>query len=241
MKSPAILLRCSFFLLLLAPAVLQAQSQRIKVSGKVSDLNTGKPLQYAFVVIHRTQNGIFCDSGGRFSLEARPNDTLLISQTGYLIEKIFLSNYPDKDSVHLNLALAMKPVQLKTFTIKAPKTFEQILADLETEERKKAGKSIPLADAINSPITYLYQQFSRQEQSRQKIAALRSEEAKKALFRELFTRYMLAHIIDLDENEMDEFILWSQIGEAYQRFETEYDLVVFVKEKFRLYRREQEK
>jgi len=204
----------------------------IQVEGQVLDKESGKPLQYAFVVNHRTQNGLFCDMQGRFSFNAYADDTLLISQTGYLIEKVFLSRYKNENPVILNLHLAMKPIQLRTFTVKAPKTYEQILHDLEQEERKRAVPGTPLADALSSPITYLYQQFSRQEQSKQKIAALRSESAKKELLKELFTRYLLAHIIELDENEIDDFIKFSHIGDLYRKFETEYDLVVFIKERF---------
>lgn len=204
----------------------------IQVEGRVLDKDSGKPLQYAFVVNHRTQNGFFCDIQGEFSLKAYPDDTLLISQTGYLMEKVLLSNFKGNNPVILNLHLAMKPIQLPTFTVKAPKTYEQILHDLEQEERKKTSPATPLADALSSPITYLYQQFSRQEQSKQKIAALRSESAKKELLKELFTRYLLAHIIELDENEIDDFIQFSHIGDLYRKFETEYDLVVFIKERF---------
>jgi hypothetical protein len=129
---------------------------------------------------------------------------------------------------------------LRTFTVKAPKTFEQILQELEQEERKKAGVQTSIADAVSSPITYLYQQFSRQEQSRRKIAELRSENARQSLFRELFTKYMLAHIIALEENEMDDFMAFSRIGDVYRKFDTEYDLVVFIREQYRLFMKEQE-
>jgi hypothetical protein len=229
----------AFFLMICVASASSAQTQ-IAVEGQIRDQSSGRPLQYAFVVIHRTQNGVFCDSQGRFSMKVYADDTLLISQTGYLLEKVFLKNFTATDPLILNISLEMKPVQLRTFTVKAPKSFEQILKDLETAEQKKISAETPLVDAISSPITYLYQQFSRQEQSKRKIAELRSENTKKELFRELFTRYMLAHIIDLDEQEMDDFIAYSQIGDAYRKFETEYDLVVFIKDQYLLYRKGQE-
>jgi hypothetical protein len=213
---------------------------QIRVEGMVTDKNTGRPLQYAFVIVNRTQNGVFCDNQGGFSITVRADDTLLISQTGYLIEKVFLADSAGKNPVRLAIRLEMKPVQLRTFTVKAPKTFEQILQELEQEERKKAGVQTSIADAVSSPITYLYQQFSRQEQSRRKIAELRSENARQSLFRELFTKYMLAHIIALEENEMDDFMAFSRIGDVYRKFDTEYDLVVFIREQYRLFMKEQE-
>jgi len=56
------------------------------------------------------------------------------------------------------------------------------------------------------------------------------------LLRELFTRYMVAHIIDIDELQVDDFIKYSNLSNNYTQFETEYELVVYVKELFVKYK-----
>jgi hypothetical protein len=80
-------------------------------------------------------------------------------------------------------------------------------------------------------------QFSREGKAIRKISELRAEDAKQELIKELFTRYMLAYIIDLDEKDMDDFIAFSGLTNTYNLFDTEYELVVYVKNRFVDYKR----
>jgi hypothetical protein len=47
---------------------------------------------------------------------------------------------------------------------------------------------------------------------------------------------MVAHIIDIDELQVDDFIKYSNLTNNYTQFETEYELVVYVKELFVKYK-----
>jgi hypothetical protein len=208
---------------------------QITVTGVIKDKETKRVLSYAFVINQRTQNGVFADQKGQFTISALPTDSLLFSLTGYNYTKVFLKDSIPKTSYNLTVYLSVKSVQLRQFTIKAPKTYDQIIRELEIAERTKIAAT-PLADAVSSPITFLYNQFSKEGKARTKIAALRSEDAKMELLRELFTRYMVAHIIDIDELQVDDFIKYSNLTNNYTQFETEYELVVYVKELFVKYK-----
>ena len=210
---------------------------QVTVSGTVRDKESGRPLPYAFVIIQRTQNGVFCDQRGKFSMQVQPTDSLLFSITGYQFTKVLLGDSVRKSEYNLNVSLILKPVKLRTFEVKAPKTFDQILADLEKAEKSKVHHTTSVGNAIESPITFLYMQFSREGKSIRKISELRAEDAKQALIKELFTRYMLAYIIDLDEKDMDDFIAFSGLTNTYNLFDTEYELVVYVKNRFVDYKR----
>lgn len=210
---------------------------QVNISGTVRDKESGRPLPYAFVIIQRTQNGVFCDQRGKFSLQVQPTDSLLFSITGYQFTKVLLGDSARKAEYNLNVSLILKPVKLRTFEVKAPKTFDQILADLEKAEKSKVHHTTSVGNAIESPITFLYMQFSREGKSIRKISELRAEDAKQALIKELFTRYMLAYIIDLDEKDMDDFIAFSGLTNTYNLFDTEYELVVYVKNRFVDYKR----
>ena len=219
-----LLLFCSF-----------AGSAQVNVKGIIKDKSSGRPLAYAFVINHRTQNGSFCDQKGTFNITALPTDTLLFSLTGYQYTKVLLADSVNKNPYFLNVFLEIKSLQLKTFSIKAPKTYDQILLELEKAEQTKVAKT-SVVNAVESPITFLYNQFSREGKSARKIAELRAEDAKRDLLRELFTRYLVSHIIDLNENDMDDFIKFSGLSDSFKTFDTEYDLVVFVKERHQAYK-----
>jgi len=208
---------------------------QVKVSGIVKDAETGRGLAHAFVINHRTQNGVFCDNGGRFSIETKATDSLLVSLIGYQFSKIILSDSAAKSSYTVEVKLRVKPLALKPFVVKAPKTYEQILAELAKAEQLNP-EATPLVNAIESPITFLYDQFSKEGKARKKIAELQAEDAKMELLRELFTRYMVAKIIDTDENELDDFIRFSGLKNQYTTFDTEYELVTYVKQRWADYK-----
>lgn len=205
---------------------------QVTVNGTVRDKESGRPLPYAFVIIQRTQNGVFCDQRGKFSLQVQPTDSLLFSLTGYQFTKVLLGDSARKAEYNLNVSLILKPVKLRTFEVKAPKTFDQILADIDKAEKSKVHHTTSVGNAIESPITFLYMQFSREGKAIRRISELKAEDQKQALLKELFTRYMLAHIIDLSENDMDDFIAFSGLTNTYNLFDTEYELVVYVKNRF---------
>jgi hypothetical protein len=211
-------------------------SSQINVQGTIRDASDNRPLGYAFVIIQRTQQGVFADSKGQYSIKAQAGDSLLYSLTGYLFSKIIL---PDTltTSFKKDINLKVKEVKLREFQVKAPKTFEQILIDLDKAEKSKINHSEPLGSALESPITFLYMQFSREGKAIRKISELRAEDAKQELLRDLFTRYMLAHIIDLSESEMDDFITFSGLKQTYNLFDTEYELVAYVKNRHTDYKR----
>lgn len=211
---------------------------QVRVEGVVLSRSDNKPVEYAFVINYRTQNGTFCDQNGFFSINVRANDSLLISQTGFKPIKVFLADSTNKNPININVYLEVKIKQLPTFTVRASKTFEQIIRELEIAEKSARKKEVAVIDAATSPVTFLYQQFSKQERARQKIAELRAEDMRMKLLRTLFTRYMLANIIEIREEEMDDFIRFSGLADVYTQFESEYDLVVYVKERFKIFKKQ---
>lgn len=210
---------------------------QINVQGTIRDVADGRPLAYAFVILQRTQHGVFADSKGQYVIKAQAGDSLLYSLTGYLFTKYVLPDTIKSSNFSKDINLKVKEVKLREFQVKAPKTFEQILIDLDKAEKSKVSHAEPLGNALESPITYLYMQFSREGKAIRKISELRAEDAKQELLRDLFTRYMLAHIIDLSESDMDDFITFSGLKQTYNLFDTEYELVAYVKNRYTDYKR----
>ncbi|MEX1190192.1 MAG: carboxypeptidase-like regulatory domain-containing protein [Bacteroidia bacterium] len=230
-------MRFHYLLLFLLLSLSAEVFSQIELKGKITDVETGAPLPYSFVIINRTQNGVFADTKGEYSIKVIPGDSLLFSLTGYQFTKLILSDTLKSSPLVRNIQLKLKPVKLREFQVKAPKTFDQILAELEKAEKSKVSHRTEVSSAIESPITFLYMQFSREGKSIRKISELRAEDEKQALLKDLFTRYMIAHIIDLDETDMDDFIAFSGLKQNYNMFETEYELVVYVKKRHSDYKR----
>lgn len=219
-----VLIIVSFFSL-----ATQAQTE-ITLRGKVTDLTTGLPIPGALVVQKSVLRGTFTDGFGDFVIKAVKTDTLIISLTGYKSQSISYA-----DSVGTNFTLEIKLPQkiyaLRPVTVRPLKTFEEI----ENDKSKLGSNRLPTlrtTDALNSPITFLYERFSKYERNKRKIAELRDIEQKKDLLKELFRIYVKADIIDLDEEGFDDFILFMNLSDDFIKNSSQYDLTRYIMLKF---------
>ena len=73
---------------LLMCVVAGAMAQRSTIQGTVTDAADGSPLIGASVLIKSTSTGTIVDAEGRFSLEANPDDVLVVSFIGYNTEEV---------------------------------------------------------------------------------------------------------------------------------------------------------
>ena len=87
-------------------------------------------------------------------------------------------------------------------------------------------------DAVESPITYLYQQFSRMEKSKRKVAELELEDAKKEIFKELLKMYVEGDVIQLNEKDFDDFINFCNVDIGFIKNCTRYEFIMFIKKKY---------
>ena len=69
---------------------VQAQQQSKKITGTVSDAMG--PVIGASVVVKGTSNGVATDLDGKFSLNAKPGQTLVVSFVGYLTKEVKIDN-----------------------------------------------------------------------------------------------------------------------------------------------------
>ena len=91
-------------------------------------------------------------------------------------------------------------------------------------------------DAISSPITALYQAFSRRERNKRMVAEMRNNDRRRALLKELFRKYVDADIIQLSNEEFDDFIDFCGVSESFLKNSTQYDFIMYVKKRFEVFR-----
>jgi hypothetical protein len=86
-----------------------------------------------------------------------------------------------------------------------------------------------------SPITFLYQQLSKKEASKRVVAELKNEDRRRDLLKELFQIYVDYQIIDLTTEEFDDFITYLNVSDEFLIQSSQYEFLVYVKERFRDY------
>jgi TonB-linked SusC/RagA family outer membrane protein len=79
----------SFFLLIVFANKVQAQSE-INVKGTVTQQN-GEPIVGASVIIKGSKKGVATQADGSFEIQAAPNETVVITHTGFVGQEIKLS------------------------------------------------------------------------------------------------------------------------------------------------------
>ena len=123
------------------------------------------------------------------------------------------------------------PQQVQEVVVKPLKTLEQI-----KEERKnlvlRETRQVTGIEALQSPITALYQAFSKKEQNKRWIAEQKYKDDQRQVVKELLRLYVAYEIIEMEEDEFDDFIIFLNADPDFLKTAAEMELVLFIKDKF---------
>ena len=137
-----------------------------------------------------------------------------------------------KQEYHIRIALRQLNVSIPTVSIEGEKSMKQIQKDIKELGVKDLRTTQTTADAMSSPITYLYERFSKFEQSKRKVAEMENELKKREVLKNLFRIYIRYDIIELSEAEFDQFIAYCNLSEVFIKTATEYELVSAIKSRY---------
>ena len=228
-------MRCCLLLLLFFGLLFSAEGQNIRVKGSVYDPDNRGSIPNLMIVNKRTQQGFFGYNSGEFDMELLHSDTLIIAATGFSTRQITF-----RDSVYRQMYLVRIPlkrleVQLKPVEIFTNRELEEIQKDIEKLGYDKNDYMLSGADVISSPITALYQSFSRRERNKREVAEMRNNDMRRSLLKELFRKYVAADIIQLDNNEFDEFIDFCGVSDEFLKTSTQYEFIMYIKKRFEVF------
>ena len=188
------------------------------------------------MVINRTtQQGFFAGANGQFTVSCQKNDTILIASTGYHTFRICYKDSADKQDFFVRLYMHKLSVQLKEVEIIANRDIESIERDIQKLGYKKSDYMVSGVDAFNSPITFLYQAFSKRERAIRDIAEKRNEDRKRDLLKELLSRYVAYDVIQLNDEEFDDFIKFCNVPDEFMKQSTQYEFILYIKKKYEFY------
>ena len=176
----------------------------IRVSGSVAEARSRLPIPGATVQVQRTRRGVVSGTTGEFSIDALPTDTILFRALGFksqrmplggsglsqLVVRIMLArdsvqlgnvqvtvDRPDRAIINRALRNIKRPKPPVVSGVKRPPKPKPLFAVDSTAPKKP----IP---TIASPVSLLYDQFSREGKQRRKMeeieAEQRAEKARKA-------------------------------------------------------------
>jgi hypothetical protein len=165
-------LRRLFFILLslLCGLTLFSQQRKYNISGVAYEGDSATAMPFVNLINARNGNGTVTDYNGRFSLIAEAGDTIIFSYIGFARKKIPVTQIPNlTDSTKKPLKVVMQRIMVNL----APATvFATKIKPNEIDYMKRYIKQhaeLKGVNALESPITAMYQQFSRKGREQRKL------------------------------------------------------------------------
>jgi hypothetical protein len=223
-----------FFVLLLSSSIW-AQCEQVLVSGKMIDTLRLQNFYNLMVVNKTTGRGVFGQPNGHFSVYASTGDLIALSTKGYPVYQFVVK--PDENCQSKVLAYIERlPQETPEVIVRPLKTLEQIKEERENLALRET-RTVTGVSALQSPITFLYQAFSKKEQNKRWIAEQEYKDDQRRIVQELLRLYVAFDIIELSDTEFDAFITFLNIDEQFIKTASEMELILFIKDKYDHYRR----
>jgi len=226
------------FLILLCCFVKAASAQDstlITIRGEVYDPSTPNAFFNLLIVNKRTHHGEFGEQSGHFEIRAQKSDTILVGSIGYVTQQLCFKDSVQRDEYHVKMVLRQLSYNLAQVEIISQRALKEIHDDLEKLGYNERDLRTSGVDAFSSPITALYQMWSKRERSIRKLAELEDDERKRELLKELFQQYVEYEIINLSDDTFDDFVDFCDVPNNIIGNMTQYEFIQYVKKKYELY------
>ncbi|MEO8760703.1 MAG: carboxypeptidase-like regulatory domain-containing protein [Bacteroidia bacterium] len=183
----------------------QKPERKYLISGTVLEQDSTTVMPYVYLLNSKTGNGTITDFNGKFTIIAQNSDTLTLQYVGYARRKYPVSLIKNiNDSMKQNVKIVMRSmmINMQSITVVAHKIKPN---EIDYMKRYIAQHAAPKGlDAFNSPITALYDQFSRKGKEQRKLQQifqdiLIQEEVAKKFNPEILRQLTEDETIDFDD------------------------------------------
>lgn len=210
--------------------------EQVYIHGRVVDTMQSQNAFYNIMIINTsTGRGVFGNPNGSFATYSRANDSITISVKGYYTLGFRVK--PNEDC-QMDFSGILEPEYktLQKVVIKPLKSLQQIKEEREALAMRET-KTVTGVNVLESPITALYEAFSKKEKAKKWLAEQRYKDSQRAVLKDLLRLYNLYDIVKLPEDEFDQFIDFLNVDSNFLKTASEMELVTFIKDKFEHYQR----
>lgn len=209
--------------------------ERVFLSGRVIDTTQNQVFYNLMVVNSTSGRGVFGQPDGSFSVYAFNNDSITLSVKGYAMYAFRIKGDSNCQMKVIGV-LDHKAVKFDEVVVRPLKTLQQIKEERASLSMRET-RQVTGIEVMQSPITALYQAFSKKERAKQWIAKMEYKDDQRKVIKELLRLYTSYDVLALDEDDFDHFIDFLNINENFLKTASEMELVTFIKDKYEHYRR----
>lgn len=229
------MVRKSILLVFLLHALASKAQELVTIHGRVIT-STEQHTYYDLMIVNkRTRSGTFGNTDGTFTVQALRTDTLLIGSIGHRTGILCLADSVERAIYDVRVRLLPLQVQLAEVEVLPERTLKEIQEDIARLGYRESDHKLTTVNALESPITALYQEFSRRERNKRLVARLENEDRKRAILQELLHKYVEYDIINLNPEAFDDFIEFCSVPDEVIKGLTQYEFLVYMKRKYELY------
>lgn len=221
------------FLLSVVVVSLGATAQscdKVLLSGKVVDSLRPQNFYNLMVVNKSSGQGVFGQPNGHFSVYANQGDTIALSVRGYPV-KMLIVTADSNCQMRGIFGIEGKAQEFDPVVVRPLKTLEEIKEEREALALRET-RMVTGIDALQSPITALYQTFSKREKTKRWIAEQEYKDDQVRVLKELLRTYVAYDIIELSDEELEEFVYFLNMDDSFLKTSSELELITFIQDKF---------
>lgn len=215
-------------------SVFSQECEKVLFTGKVQD--TLRPQSfYNLMIINRTTGqGVFGRANGSFNVYAKPGDSISLSVRGYpIVNTVIVAD--SNCQYRANFVVENKAQEVEQVVVRPLKSLEQIKEEREALAMRET-RMVTGIEVLRSPITALYQAFSKKEQSKRWVAEQEHKDDQIRILKELLRTYVAYEIVELSDEEFESFIAFLNMDEDFLKTASEMELITFIQDKYEHYK-----
>jgi hypothetical protein len=206
------------------------------MAGHIVNRTDGKSIPYATVFNRTSKKGIVADSAGYFSIVLSNKDTLEIRHVGYRT-LLYVKPSNRNANYYEEVALSENLFELKEVTIyRKRQALQSIALNPEYDRRDPyqiylfgAGKPRRRTPAgISSPITAIYESFSRRGKNLRKLEALKANKELADLAAIRYNEYYVEGLTGLKGQDLEAFMGYCPMQANFIIAASDYELAAAV-------------
>lgn len=241
------------FLLILSQIVYtQEKDSTIHFFGNLYNADSFKPVKNAHIININNNRATISDTLGNFDIRLKPGDSLKISSIGYR-QKFYHYDGEWKNVVFESIPLKERIYEITEVEITPWGSYENfknrfLNLDMETPREKlhplvledfpeKPENTEPVEPGITSPISLIYNIFSKEGEERRKYKELQKKETREKKIQSKFNRETIGNLTGLEGEKLDKFMEFCNFTDEYILNTKEYFILKRVKMKYKQFMR----
>ncbi|HBF89489.1 MAG TPA: hypothetical protein DDX39_12685 [Bacteroidales bacterium] len=224
----------------------QINKDKIQLVGKIVSSENNLSIPYVHILVPERNVGTSADENGQFSIYIQKNDIIVFSAIGFQNYKLCFADSSFTTENNVTIHLIPEVYQIKAVNIFPFKTYSDFKNEFVNHKKTENERLVEaLNESINepnlasyapcnlgiSPITALYNAFSKYEKSKRLYATLTAKDEQKARVAKKMTPKLIKTITGIsEESTIRSFIEFCSFHDDFIDHSTELELSLAIKQ-----------